>query len=494
MATIVNDRDVLLQAAGTRLLPVQLPSNYDYLGTLSGQSQTNYRNNQISLSSLGELQNAGGGQLTTLNNVGGNFLGNWESVGRSAHRNDLLSLSSSGTFIDNGTPRGSITNLDYGNVGGTKPPTNATANFFSTSGSNPSGGSDGDAHWNSSTSTMWFKTGGVWRVGGTVNANQITVGTLAAARIASNSITADKISVSSLSGISSNIGTVTSGAIQSSATIDISGFARFNGASGGYSILANNNVGSQGGISAHSGTSSLAAIRGENHSGGVSIDAVHNGGGTALRCTAISGTALEVNGDISISTQTISNLTSGSTNNVAGSNVSGTVASANNAANATNSSNTSAMNGISSSGWCRFMVTDSGTATASSTGFVYQSTVTGVRTRATGGRNFIVEEFSDEELKFNEEPESLGLDFILGLQPVTYERQDVPGITYHGIGARKTRQHLENLNKNKPNDTLGRTLDDGTESSSTIGLIAPIVKAIQELEARVKFVEDKTKA
>ena len=133
----------------------------------------------------------------------------------------------------------------------------------------------------------------------------------------------------------------------------------------------------------------------------------------------------------------------------------GTVASANNAANATNSSNTSAMNGISSSGWCRFMVTDSGTATASSTGFVYQSTVTGVRTRATGGRNFIVEEFSDEELKFNEEPESLGLDFILGLQPVTYERQDVPGITYHGIGARKTRQHLENLNKNKPNDTLG---------------------------------------
>jgi hypothetical protein len=411
MSAIVNDRDVLLQAAGTRLLPVQLPSNYstsgDHLGTLTGLAQTNYRNNQISLSSLGELQNAGGGQLTTLNNVGGNFLGNWESVGRSAHRNDLLSLSSSGTFIDNGTPRGSITNLDYGNVGGTKPPTNATANFFSTSGSNPSGGSDGDAHWNSSTSTMWFKTGGVWRVGGTVNANQITVGTLAAARIASNSITADKISVSSLSGISSNIGTVTSGAIQSSATIDISGFARFNGASGGYSILANNNVGSQGGISAHSGTSSLAAIRGENHSGGVSIDAVHNGGGIALRCTAIFGTALQVNGDISISTQTISNLTAGAANFVSGSNVSGTVGSAQTAVNASSAdsadfaSNSSLFNGLPSSSYCRFMATESGTATASSGGFGYVSDVANVNTQATGGNQFRVVEVSDINLKEN---------------------------------------------------------------------------------------------
>jgi hypothetical protein len=497
MATVANARNIMLQTDTPRTLPVQLPSNYtstgDHSGTLDGSPQTNFQNSQIQLSNTGQLLNAGGGGLDTLDDVGGNFLGFWESVPRLNHRNDVLTLTSDGTLSDNGTPRGNITDLDYGNVSGSKPPSNATSNFFSTSGSNPSGGSDGDAHWNSSTSTMWFKTGGVWRVGGTVNANEIITGTLAAARIASNSITTDKLNVSTLSGISTNIGTVTNGTISSSAAIDINGIARFNGNAGGFAILANNNETGTGGVSSKSGSGTLPAIRAENISGaGSSLDAISNSSGTkaARIINNTGGTALEVQGPITITAQTISNLTAGSANNVAGSNVSGTVASATNASNATNSSNTSAMDGVDGSNWCRIMVTDSGSAAASSSGFVFTSTVTGVRVRATGGRNFVVEEFSDEELKINENPEKLGIDFILGLEPVTYERQDNPGITYHGIGARKTRSHLEKLKKQKSNDTLGRTLDDGTESSSTIGLIAPLIMAMKELHGKVQQLEE----
>jgi len=127
MAAIINDRDVLLQAAGTRLLPVQLPSNYsttgDHQGTLDGSAQTNFQNAQITLSSLGELLNAGGGALSSLNNVGGNFLGNWSGLSQTVHRNDQITLSSTGALQNAGG--GQITNLDYGNVGGTKPPPTA---------------------------------------------------------------------------------------------------------------------------------------------------------------------------------------------------------------------------------------------------------------------------------------------------------------------------------------------------------------------------------
>ena len=70
------------------------------------------------------------------------------------------------------------------------PPINATSNYFTQSSSDPTGGEDGDAHYNTTTNVMWFKIDGTWTRGGTVNASQIITGTLAAARIAANSITA----------------------------------------------------------------------------------------------------------------------------------------------------------------------------------------------------------------------------------------------------------------------------------------------------------------
>jgi hypothetical protein len=133
------------------------------------------------------------------------------------------------TAIVNAWTRTAATpNIAYSVISG-GPPASATTNYFTTSASDPTGGNNGDAHWNSTSSTMWFKTGGVWRVGGTVNAGQITVGTLAAARIAAGSITSDKMSVTSLSAIAANLGTVNAGNITGSANIDITGTAKFKG-------------------------------------------------------------------------------------------------------------------------------------------------------------------------------------------------------------------------------------------------------------------------
>lgn len=482
MATNVHVRDLILQADSPRVENVTLPSNVsyngdtsgDHLGTLGGSAQTNFQNSQITLSSTGALQNAGGGALTSLNSVGGNYLGSLNGLGLTVHRNDQISLSSSGALLNAGG--GAITALNYNNVSGTKPPSNATANFFSTSGSNPSGGSDGDAHWNSSSSTMWFKTGGTWRVGGTINANEIITGTLAAARIASNSITADKIAsnsvtsdkinVGTLSGISSNAGTITAGTIQSSAAIDINGIARFNGNIGGYSILANNNHNGNGGISTKSASGSLPALRAENVSGGgYSIDAISNSGGTtALRAlNQTGGTALRVDGPISITTQTISNLTVGT---------------AGSAGNATNAND---LGGVSNTNWCRLIATESGTANASGFGFQMHATVTNINTIGSG--NIVeIRDVSDRKTKTEIEPETLDLEFIKLLKPVTFKSNGKGDLIRHGFVA----DDIGDLGILPENDSLYHVYpDDGLKGTDYICIISPLVKAVQQLSDKL---------
>ena len=191
MATVINKRDVALQAASPRTATVNLGATVNVNGTVSGDV-------------TGTLD---GTSVTTVVNA---------------------ALS-------------------------------ATANYFTTSASNPSGGSNGDAHYNSSTNVMWFKISGTWTQGGTINANAITAGTLAAARIAAGSITADKLSVSTLSAVSANLGTVTAGSITSSSNINITGTANFQGStnSGGvnYCGVFNEAKTVAGGVSATAGTS-----------------------------------------------------------------------------------------------------------------------------------------------------------------------------------------------------------------------------------------------
>ena len=476
MAAIVNARDTLLQAAGTRLLPVTLPSNVtysgntagDHTGTLSGQGQTNFQNNQIALSVTGQLLNAGGGALTTLNFVGGNFSGDaagtFGGTSLSGIRNTSISLSSTGSL--NGAGGGQITDLDYGNVSGSKPPSNATSNFFSTSGSNPNGGVNGDAHWNSSTQTMWFKTGGVWRVGGTVNANQITTGVLAAARIAANSITSDKINVGTLSAIAANLGTVNAGNIFGSANINISGSAIFSGfsSSGGLSaaVLAN-----------PSGTQGVGVI-GKGSSGGTGVRGI--GGLVGVRAEASGGSATAISAQASSGAACIVATTGecffGHIN------TSSTALVAN-----LHAANSDALGGIDDSGWCRGIVTNSGTATAAGFGFALTSTVSGTRTRAFGGNNIVIEPVSDRRLKIDISPEKLGLDFVNQLKPVRYRFKSNPKIKHHGFIAQDVEKII-----GIGNDALAQTHDDGTKGTDYMSMVSVLVKAIQELNEKIEGV------
>lgn len=247
MATVINKRDVALQAASTRTTTVNLGSTVNVNGTVSGDV--------------------------------------------------------TGTL--NGTAVATVVSAAL----------SATANYFTTSASDPTGGANGDAHYNSTTNVMWFKVAGTWTKGGTVNASQITTGTLAAARIAAGSITADKISVSSLSAVSANLGSVTAGDITGTSNISITGTGSFNGAtnSGGvnYAGVFNSSKGTPGGVSAFAGAGGFGVRGDAGTTGNIGVSGTSSGSGEGVRATGGSGVALNVVGSMSISsTALVSNLRS----------------------------------------------------------------------------------------------------------------------------------------------------------------------------------------
>lgn len=243
------------------------------------------------------------------------FNGNTYTATTTVTRKQAVSLSNSGTLTGEGG--GSITNLDYSNVSGTKPPATATSNFFSTSTVDPVGGSDGEVHYNSTTNVMWFKVGGTWQKGGTVNASQITTGTLAAARIAAGSITTDKLNVSTLSAITANLGTVNAGSISGSASIDIAGNARFSGSttdgSSIYTVVCNAaSITNGGGLKGYAGSNGVGVYGDGGTTGSRGIAGVGRASGvTGVQATnTASGSALDVTqGYMTInSTTLVSNL------------------------------------------------------------------------------------------------------------------------------------------------------------------------------------------
>ena len=128
---------------------------------------------------------------------------------------------------------------------------------------------------------------------------------------------------------------------------------------------------------------------------------------------------------------------------------------------------------------------DSGAAYASNGMQLLTSGIGGVRTRGTGNAIFI-EAFSDARLKQDIEPETLGLNFVNALRPVTYRVISSPDTKCHGFIAQDLGEIIE-----ARDDALYQTHDDGTLGVDYMSLVAPLVKAVQELTLRIKILENK---
>lgn len=144
------------------------------------------------------------------------------------------------------------------------------------------------------------------------------------------------------------------------------------------------------------------------------------------------------------------------------------------------------MGGVNASNWARIFVGDTGTGNAAGAGMNFNCLISGYQFRGTS--NFMyLEPVSDIRLKENIEPETLGLNFINALKPVTYhmigkERKS------HGFIA----QDIENLITGEK-DSLKIENTDGMKGVDYMSLIAPLVKSIQELTAKVEILEKQLK-
>ena len=356
-----------------------------------------------------------------------------------------------------------------------------TSNFFTSSASDPTGGSSGDAHYNTTTQVMWFNVGGTWTKGGTVNASQIITGTLAAARIAANSITSDKIatgavtaneiaagaitatkiSVTTLSAIAANLGTVTAGDITGTSDIEISGRGVFKGtyAANGYTAAVHGNPGrvSGVGVAGYSDAVIGAGVLGDHNGSGFGVHGYASssaGYGVWAENTG-GGVALQVAGKMAISSTTVvTNL------------------------------NADMVDGKHADSLCQIVPTDSGTCTVSGNGFNLNCLISGTRTRGTS--NFVyIENISDRRLKKDIKKETLGLNFINQLMPVQYRLKSRPQTKHHGFIAQDLKGLIDG-----DDDSLFQTHEDGMHGVDYMSLIGPLVKAVQELSQQVKELKD----
>jgi hypothetical protein len=105
--------------------------------------------------------------------------------------------------------------------------------------------------------------------------------------------------------------------------------------------------------------------------------------------------------------------------------------------------------------------------------------------RGNGSNGLIIETISDERIKANIADEVLGIDFINSLRPVTYELQERMGLKYHGFVA----QDVAVMFDENENDALSQVNPDGLMGVDYVSLIAPLVKAVQQLSAEIEILK-----
>jgi len=129
--------------------------------------------------------------------------------------------------------------------------------------------------------------------------------------------------------------------------------------------------------------------------------------------------------------------------------------------------------------------TQAGTGNVSA-GSVYFYTSTGLTAYqffSDGGGSVGMRSVSDAKLKQDIVPETLGLEFINQLLPVQYRMKSDPSVRHHGFVAQDVESLIEGV------DSLKYQYADGVKGMDYLALIAPLVKAVQELTAKVEALE-----
>lgn len=178
---------------------------------------------------------------------------------------------------------------------------------------------------------------------------------------------------------------------------------------------------------------------------------------------------------------TLNQNTTGSSGSCTGNSTTATTATT-----ATNLSGSGTVNGSPTSYICSYLAGNSGTAQAASYAMTINTSVSGYEFSASGS-TVTFQAVSDRALKENIQPETLGLSFVNALNPVTFNlKSSEEKLKQHGFIA----QDVETLISGTK-DSLKIINKNGFKGVDYISLIAPLVKAVQELSAEVAALKTK---
>jgi hypothetical protein len=148
--------------------------------------------------------------------------------------------------------------------------------------------------------------------------------------------------------------------------------------------------------------------------------------------------------------------------------------------------------------------TSFGVTQVTSTGSVVRRTLTGStnnRTVVAATDGLLTAPASDERLKNNIEPLTLGLDLVEKLNPKKYEFKSAPGLPEYGLIAQELRETLRsfgvpdnvNLVFEDTSEDAAAKLPEGEEGPvlgiEYVRLIPILINSIKELKARIDVLE-----
>jgi hypothetical protein len=268
-------------------------------------------------------------------------------------------------------------------------------------------------------------------------------------------------------------------------------------------LAVNTGYAAEYGVYAKSNTSGAgSAVLGVNLNGGIGVRGNVSGGsggsgiyglavGSNVGVKAVAGdgtaTALAVSGPMTIDNTTkVTNLNAdlldgndSSAFATAGHNHSGTYLPVGGTA-----ADSNALGGTAATGWCRIVNGNTGTANASGSGFTMQMGTGLAPTYEVNcsSNNIILQTASDRTLKRDIEDETLGMGFVRALRPRRFRFISDPEYLQHGFIAQEM---AAVATPNGEKDSLAFTREDGIMGINHLMMFAPVVKALQEIDARL---------